>query len=59
MGAVPAEILADPAALRRLAEARESEQAGEVAYGAEEPGTLLAQREHEPPARRTRRDRQG
>ncbi len=30
-----AEILADPGALRGLAEARESEQAGDVVYGAE------------------------
>src|SRR2546421_298795 len=30
-----AEILADPAALRGLAEARDSEQAGDVSYGVE------------------------
>jgi predicted transcriptional regulator len=40
-----AEILADPAALRGLAEARESEQAGDVVYGAEAARALLAKRE--------------
>jgi predicted transcriptional regulator len=39
-----AEILADPAALRGLAEARESEQAGDVVYGAEAARALLAAR---------------
>ena len=39
-----AEILADPAALRGLAEARESEQAGNVVYGAEAARALLAER---------------
>ena len=39
-----AEILADPAALRSLAEARESEQAGDVVYGAEAARALLADR---------------
>ena len=39
-----AEILADPAALRGLAEARESEQAGDVIYGAEAARPLLADR---------------
>jgi PHD/YefM family antitoxin component YafN of YafNO toxin-antitoxin module len=39
-----AEILADPAALRSLAEARESEQAGDVVYGAEAARALLAER---------------
>jgi predicted transcriptional regulator len=39
-----AEILADPAALRGLAEARESEQAGDVVYGAEAARALLAER---------------
>ena len=38
------EILADPAALRGLAEARESEQSGDVMYGAEAARALLAQR---------------
>jgi predicted transcriptional regulator len=38
------EILADPAALRGLAEARESEQAGDVVYGAEAARALLAER---------------
>jgi PHD/YefM family antitoxin component YafN of YafNO toxin-antitoxin module len=37
------EILADPAALRGLAEARESEQAGDVVYGAA-ARALLAER---------------
>ena len=35
---------ADPAALRGLAEARESEQAGDVVYGAEAARALLAER---------------
>jgi PHD/YefM family antitoxin component YafN of YafNO toxin-antitoxin module len=39
-----AEILADPAALRGLAEARESEQTGDVVYGAEGARELLAER---------------
>ena len=39
-----AEILADPAALRSLAEAREAEQAGDVVYGAEAARALLAER---------------
>lgn len=39
-----AEILADPAALRGLAEAREAEQAGDVAYGTEAARALLAER---------------
>ena len=39
-----AEILADPAALRGLAEARESEQAGDVTYGVEAVRALLADR---------------
>ena len=39
-----AEILADPAALRGLAEAREAEQAGDVVYGAEAARALLAER---------------
>ncbi len=39
-----AEILADPAALRRLAEAREAEQSGDVVYGAEAARALLAER---------------
>ena len=39
-----AEILADPAALRGLAEARESEQAGDVTYGVEAVRALLAER---------------
>ena len=38
------EILADPAALRGLAEARESEQSGDVIYGAEAARALLAER---------------
>jgi hypothetical protein len=46
-----AEILADPAAFRGLAEARESEQAGNVVYGAEAARALLAER-----WRRWRRD---
>jgi PHD/YefM family antitoxin component YafN of YafNO toxin-antitoxin module len=40
-----AEILADPAVLRGLAEAREAEQAGDVAYGTEAARALLAKRE--------------
>lgn len=40
-----AEILADPAALRGLAEARESEQAGDVVYGVEAVRALLAERQ--------------
>ena len=39
-----AEILADPAALRGLAEARDSEQVGNVVYGAEAARALLAER---------------
>jgi predicted transcriptional regulator len=39
-----AEILADPAALRGLAEAREAEQAGDVVYGTEAARSLLAER---------------
>lgn len=39
-----AEILAEPEALRGLAEARESEQAGDVVYGAEAVRALLAER---------------
>jgi predicted transcriptional regulator len=39
-----AEILADPSALRGLAEARESEQAGDVVYGVEAARALLAER---------------
>ena len=39
-----AEILADPAALRGLAEARESEQAGDIVYGTEAARALLADR---------------
>ncbi|MGC1752483.1 MAG: Arc family DNA-binding protein [Trebonia sp.] len=39
-----AEILADPAALRGLAEAREAEQAGDVVYGIEAARALLAER---------------
>jgi PHD/YefM family antitoxin component YafN of YafNO toxin-antitoxin module len=38
------EILADPAALRGLAEAREAEHAGDVVYGTEAVRALLAQR---------------
>jgi len=38
------EILADPAALRGLAEARESEQAGDIVYGVEAARALLAER---------------
>ena len=39
-----AEIMADPAALRGLAEARESELAGDVIYGTEAARALLAER---------------
>jgi len=39
-----AEILADPVALRGLAEARESELAGDVIYGTEAARALLAER---------------
>ncbi len=39
-----AEILADPVALRNLAEARESELAGNVVYGTEAVRALLAER---------------
>jgi len=39
-----AEILADPEALRSLAEARESDQAGDVTYGVEAARALLADR---------------
>jgi len=39
-----AEILADPAALRGLAEARESELAGDIIYGTEAARALLAER---------------
>ncbi len=39
-----AEVLADPEALRGLAEARESEQAGDVTYGVEAARALLAER---------------
>jgi hypothetical protein len=39
-----AEILADPAALRSLAEAMESEQTGDVVYGVEAARALLAER---------------
>jgi PHD/YefM family antitoxin component YafN of YafNO toxin-antitoxin module len=39
-----AEILADPAALRGLAEAREAEQSGDVVYGTEAARALLAER---------------
>jgi PHD/YefM family antitoxin component YafN of YafNO toxin-antitoxin module len=38
-----AEVLADPAALRGLAEAREAEQAGDIAYGTEAARTLQAE----------------
>jgi hypothetical protein len=43
-----AEILADPAALRGLAEAREAEQAGDVVYGTEAVRALLAEHRHLP-----------
>jgi predicted transcriptional regulator len=39
-----AEILADPAALRGLAEARESEQSGDITYGVDAARALLAER---------------
>jgi PHD/YefM family antitoxin component YafN of YafNO toxin-antitoxin module len=39
-----AEILADPAALRSLAEAREAEQSGDVVYGTDAVRALLAER---------------
>jgi predicted transcriptional regulator len=39
-----AEILADPVALRNLAEARESELVGDVVYGTEAVRALLAER---------------
>jgi predicted transcriptional regulator len=39
-----AEILADPVALRGLAEAREAEQTGDVVYGTEAVRALLAER---------------
>jgi predicted transcriptional regulator len=39
-----AEILADPTALRGLAEARESDQAGDITYGADAARALLAER---------------
>jgi PHD/YefM family antitoxin component YafN of YafNO toxin-antitoxin module len=39
-----AEVLADPTALRALAEARESEQAGDITYGVEAARALLAER---------------
>jgi hypothetical protein len=39
-----AEILADPAALRALAEASKSEQAGDITYGVEAAQALLAER---------------
>jgi predicted transcriptional regulator len=39
-----AEILADPAALRGLAEAQEAEQAGDVVYGTAVARALLAER---------------
>lgn len=39
-----ADILADPVALRGLAEAREAEQAGDVVYGVEAARALLAER---------------
>lgn len=39
-----AEILADPGALRGLAEAREAEQAGDVVYGTEAARALLTER---------------
>jgi PHD/YefM family antitoxin component YafN of YafNO toxin-antitoxin module len=39
-----AEILADPAALRSLAEARESEERGDVLRGADAARALLAER---------------
>jgi predicted transcriptional regulator len=39
-----AEILADPAALRGLAEAQEAEQTGDVVYGTAAARALLAER---------------
>jgi PHD/YefM family antitoxin component YafN of YafNO toxin-antitoxin module len=39
-----AKILADPAALRGLAEAREAEQTRDVVYGTEAARALLAKR---------------
>jgi hypothetical protein len=39
-----AEILADPNALRGLAEAKDSEEAGDVLYGADSARSLLARR---------------
>jgi predicted transcriptional regulator len=39
-----AEVLADPVALRNLAEARESELVGDVVYGTEAARALLAER---------------
>jgi PHD/YefM family antitoxin component YafN of YafNO toxin-antitoxin module len=42
-----AEILADPVALRNLAEARESELVGDVVYGTEGARALLAERRSE------------
>ena len=39
-----AEILADPTALRGLAKARESEQAGDIIYGTEAARVLLTDR---------------
>jgi predicted transcriptional regulator len=39
-----AEILADPAALRGLAEAGESEQANDIVYGTEAARALLTER---------------
>lgn len=39
-----AEVLADPLALRNLAEARESELVGDVVYGTEAARALLAER---------------
>lgn len=39
-----AEILADPAALRGLAEAMESDRTGDVVYGVEAARALLAER---------------
>jgi predicted transcriptional regulator len=39
-----AEIMADPAALRSLAAAREAEMSGDVVYGAEAARALLAER---------------
>jgi hypothetical protein len=39
-----AKILSDPAALKGLTEARESEQTGDVTYGVEAARALLAER---------------